>query len=55
MKQDIKSPEAKAYLEEFEAFYWGYSFKSPLYIKRSQYERLKDMLPPGNYIVTEDK
>jgi hypothetical protein len=55
VKQDIKSEEVKNYLKEFEEFCWGYSHKSPIYIKRSQYEKIKDSMPPGNYLITEDE
>lgn len=55
LKQDIKSEEARAYLKEFEEFEFGYSHKSPIYISRQWYEMLKDELPPGRYIVMEDK
>lgn len=52
--QDIKSKEAREYMEDFEIIYWGHKGPGPLYVKRSQWERIKDAVPPGNYVVVED-
>lgn len=41
-------------MEEFEAFYWGYKHHSPIYVKRSDWEKIKDSAPVGNYIIVED-
>lgn len=54
LNQDTRSKEAQMAHEEFEEFFWGYKKHSPIYIRASEWEKIKDKVPPGNYIVFDD-
>lgn len=40
--------------EEFETFCDGYKRHSPIYVRQSEWDKIKDTAPPGDYIVLKD-
>lgn len=56
MKQDTRSPEAKAAHETFEEFAWKPRMQSPRYVTQAEYDALcKAGLKEGRYLITDPK